>query len=45
MSPWGVPDMRQCAKATDQWALGVAGQPNPLAGWPHLAASHRLASR
>jgi hypothetical protein len=26
----------QCAKAADQWAQGVAGRPNPLAGWPIL---------
>jgi hypothetical protein len=42
----GVPNMsRQCAKAADQWAQGVAGKPNPLGGQPHLAASHGLASR
>jgi hypothetical protein len=30
--PRDVPDMRrQCAKAANQWAQGVAGQPNPLA--------------
>jgi hypothetical protein len=29
---------RQCVKANDQWAQGVAG-------WPHFAASRRLASR
>jgi hypothetical protein len=30
--PRGVPDMRrQCAKAADQWAQGVADQPNFLA--------------
>jgi hypothetical protein len=44
--PRGVPDMRrQCAKAADQWAQGVAGWPNPQAGRPHLAASRGLASR
>jgi hypothetical protein len=43
--PRGVPDMRrQCAKAADQGAQGVAGQANPLASRPHLTASHRLAS-
>jgi hypothetical protein len=25
---------RQYAKVTDQWAQGVAGRPNPLAGRP-----------
>jgi hypothetical protein len=36
---------RQCAKAIDQWAQGVANRPNSLAGRPHYAASHRFASR
>jgi hypothetical protein len=43
--PGSVPDMRQCAKAADQWAQGVVGRPNPLTDRPHLAASHGLASR
>jgi hypothetical protein len=41
-----APDMRsQCAKATDQWAQRVAGQPNSLADRPHFSSSHRLASQ
>jgi hypothetical protein len=37
--PRNAPDMRRnCAKAIDQWAQGVAGR-------PHFLASHGLASR
>jgi hypothetical protein len=44
--PGGVPNMRrQCAKAADQWAQGVAGRPNPLACQPHLTTTHGLATR
>jgi hypothetical protein len=33
--PGDAPNMRrQCAKAANQWAQGVTGQPNPLAGRP-----------
>jgi hypothetical protein len=35
---------RQCAKVIDQWALVVAGRLKSLAGRPHFAASHELAS-
>jgi hypothetical protein len=42
----GVPDTsRQCSKATDQLAQGVAHQPDPLAGQPHLVASRGLPSQ
>jgi hypothetical protein len=40
-----APDtMRQCAKASDQWAQVVASQPNSLVGQSHLAASLGFAS-
>jgi hypothetical protein len=33
--PRDVPDTRrQCAKATDQWARGVAGRPGFMSVWP-----------
>jgi hypothetical protein len=45
MNQGNAPYMRRhCAKATDQWAYGVAGQPNSLVGWPHFVASHVFAS-
>jgi hypothetical protein len=34
--PGNVPDTRQCANATDQWAQGVAGRPNPWLVSPTL---------
>jgi hypothetical protein len=35
--PRDVTDMRrECAKAVDQWAQGVADRPNPLAGQPRF---------
>jgi hypothetical protein len=43
--PGNAPDMRrQCAKATDPWAYGVADRRNSLAGQPHFAAYCGLAS-